>query len=82
MAAYLDVDTYIIGSSFHQINPSLCVAVNESKERSGAPLCLASPQEKSSGEVVGAVVITFISLSLWDSPGTLFHRHELFSLTF
>lgn len=74
------MDVYAVGSSFHQINPALCVAVNKSKQCFGAALCLACVQEKASGDVVGAVVIAVIGLSLWDSPGMLIYGHGLFSV--
>lgn len=63
MATCSDVDVYTIANCLHQINPSLCTAVNEPEQSFCATLRLVCLQEKSSGEVVGAVVIAIIRLS-------------------
>lgn len=66
MATCSDVDVYTTANSLHQINPSLCTAVNEQEQYFCASLHLVCLQEKSSGEVVGAVVTAIIRLSPWD----------------
>lgn len=68
MAICSDVDVYTLANCLHQMNPSLCTAVNEPEQCFCATLRLVFLQEKSSGEVVGAVVIAVISLSPWNSP--------------
>lgn len=68
MATCSDVDVYTTANCLHQINPSLCTAVNEPEQCFCATLRLVCLQEKSSGEVVGAVVIAIIRLSPLVSP--------------
>lgn len=68
MATCSDIDVYTTANCLHQINLSLCSAVNEQEECFCATLYLVCLQEKSSGEVVGAVVIAIVRLSPWDSP--------------